>query len=258
MPKSRRLLFKDRFPDLCNPALVSLLNDPKCTLGPFITALQAGYSKSAYPRRVPHDELAQTIIDHCANLTSLKTPLPHSILPLLINISSSLTHLDIAYELDDFDDIVSIQAIELLELIGNFSALEILSLCCPPGLLRRSRQRHYCPSPIPVSTDSKIPPLILAHLRHLKMELEWDVFIPWFLIPNGVKFPALETLGITFSDWHAPMSTKILESFFDLSSSAVKRVSLTATWDSAIPGKISFTQTYHICIDDDLRAHAGL
>ncbi|KAL0067789.1 hypothetical protein AAF712_005229 [Marasmius tenuissimus] len=227
MPKSRRLLFQGRFVDLHrNPARISLLNSPECTIKPFITALTVGHipGEPTHPG-VTLDEFVWTVINQCTSLTSLQVrPSGKTILPFFLGLSSSLTHLRIIRYLRGSDDWASITAGRLLELIGNFDALEILSLTCPAGT------RRLTVDPISVPANSKQPLSGLTRLRRLEVDLEWNVFIPWFLIPGVSPFPDLETLELKFNQHYFSVRAPLLQPFFNLCSFAVKHLTISVRW----------------------------
>ncbi|KAJ8088385.1 hypothetical protein PM082_022458 [Marasmius tenuissimus] len=217
-PKSRRLLFENRFLG-CTDLLSRLNEDPKCTLASSITALRVGY-----PTTMPLDEFGRTIIDRFPSLTSLYVYSPQVVLPLLLNLSSSLTYLAISCRLPFSDDKASIFAGKLLKLIGNFNALEILSF------YRSTGARRLTVDPISPPDNSKPLLSALSRLRRFEADLEWNIFLPWFLIPSASPFRHLETLQLKLDVYYFSGRVPLFQLFCNLCSSAVKHLSISFGW----------------------------
>ncbi|KAK1223485.1 hypothetical protein PQX77_013643 [Marasmius sp. AFHP31] len=219
--------------------LSSLLNDPKCTLAPFVTAVNLNVPSYLRDPDIPPliDELAQSLIDKCTSLTSLRLLGPgDAILPSFMDLSSSLTHLELVDgDLPGWGRQSSIQAGDILSLIGEFNALESLSMYY--GVQGRV---PICDPVDPIYDPryTKLPPS-LPRLRRLQLDAIWNVLLPWFLLPNVLSFPSLETLSLTLACSPAPLSVGVmlLQSFMDLYSSSAKDLTLYLTWRT-IPGEI--------------------
>ncbi|KAL0067735.1 hypothetical protein AAF712_005175 [Marasmius tenuissimus] len=153
-----------------------------------------------------------------------------------MDLSSSLTHLELVDgDLPGWGRQSSIQAGDVLSLVGDFSALESLSMNY--GVQERV---PVCDpvDPIYDPRSTKLPSS-LPRLRRLQLDAIWNVLLPWFLLPDVLSFPGLETLSLTLACSPAPLSVGIplLQSFMDLYSSSVKDLTLYLTWQT-IPGEI--------------------
>ncbi|KAJ8088392.1 hypothetical protein PM082_022465 [Marasmius tenuissimus] len=229
MPKSRQMLFKDTFltlTDQNSSAFLNLLNDPKCTMAPYVVAVEPTASEHS-PSQV--NELTDTLIDKCTNLTSLKLNSEAALLPFM-SLSASLTYLDLSDYLWGWDPQSSIVAGRVLNLIANFTVLEVLSLYFDsPGKAISETEPVYDHEELATS-----PRQSLTRLRRLHLDLVWNVFIPWFLIPDpGVlTLPAVETLELNLACWPLRVALPLLQLFLDLYSSSVRDLILHVMWES--------------------------
>ncbi|KAJ8088462.1 hypothetical protein PM082_022535 [Marasmius tenuissimus] len=259
MPKARQLLFKDPLylAYYKAPRFSALLNDPKCTLAPFITAVNLRVPRyfldSSTPPKI--GELAESLIDKCSSLTSLIIFGPsEAILPSFTSLSSSLTHLELDEGLDGLDTQLSVQAGTILSLVGSFSVLEHLamyntartSISDPIEPIRNARTTNSSPS--------------LPRLRCLRLKVIWNVFLPWFILPV-LDFPGLETMELTLNSSPFPVVLPLLQSFMDLYSSSVKDLILYFRW-TTIPaidlGRFTALRSVSFRISGDTRGGDGL
>ena len=238
MPKSRQLLFKENKINLqpSNAAeFLSLLNDPKCTMAPFVTTLLLNFSRYLYNPASPSpiDELAQCLVDKCTGLTFLKFlgPGPPN-LSLLTGLSSSITHLELLDNLPGWGREVSAEAGAILDVVGNFTVLEVLTMYYDtPG-----RGMGDDPiSPIYNPHITKLPSS-LPRLRRLELDVIWNAFLPWFLLSGVLNFPGLETMELNLACYPFPVALPLLQSFLNLYSSSVRNLILRLMWWT-LPGE---------------------
>ncbi|KAL0067784.1 hypothetical protein AAF712_005224 [Marasmius tenuissimus] len=152
-----------------------------------------------------------------------------------MSLSASLTYLDLSDYLWGWDPQSSIVAGRVLNLIANFTVLEVLSLYFDsPGKAISETGPVYDHEELATS-----PRQSLTRLRRLHLDLVWNVFIPWFLIPDpGVlTLPAVETLELNLACWPLRVALPLLQSFLDLYSSSVRDLILHVMWES-LPGVI--------------------
>ncbi|KAL0576307.1 hypothetical protein V5O48_005683 [Marasmius crinis-equi] len=235
LPKSRQHLFNHHFLKLGannTEAFCDLVHDLKSTLKYHITAVELnGYS---FLQRGHQDvdslfRLSQAVIHECSNLKSLRLYNTEKAFPLLTrsNLTSNLTGLHLSDSFGGWGDRVSVQAGKLLDFVGNFTALESLSMWYDtPGI--------FCgPDPIqPIDTEGGTKKTTLRFLRALDLDLIWNAFIPWFLVPGVLNSPGVEKLEITISylpnsERHVPM----LQEYLDLFAASLKDLILSLDWD---------------------------
>ncbi|KAK1218142.1 hypothetical protein PQX77_019185 [Marasmius sp. AFHP31] len=178
MPKSRRLLFRDRFvkpSDKNSQAFLDILSDPKCTVTLFIEALELVFGRLG----------------------------PQS----------------------------SIEAGKLLDVIGNFSALEVLSLWIPPGvqLINDPVDPVYDHESLARKARRSLP-----RLRRLTLDVIWNVFIPWFILPEPsiLHLPIVEVMELDLGNFPLLVEEALLQSLLDLYSSTVKELVLHILWEN--------------------------
>ncbi|KAK1218146.1 hypothetical protein PQX77_019189, partial [Marasmius sp. AFHP31] len=160
-------------------------------MAPYITAVEQTLRDRSPSGRSQVNELADALIDKCANLTSLKLDSEAALLPYM-SLSSSLTYLEIYDYFWGWGTQSSIIAGRVLNMIANLTVLEILSLYFDsPGKSISETEPVYDHEALAAS-----PRRSLARLRRMHLDLVWNVFIPWFLIPDPgvVTLPVVETL----------------------------------------------------------------
>ncbi|KAK1233926.1 hypothetical protein PQX77_002877 [Marasmius sp. AFHP31] len=223
MPESRRLLFKNKVvkpSDEGSQDFLRLLSDPKCTATVFIAALKLNYWTN-YSSEF-HD-VADAFINRCTSLRSLTLcGRARTALSSLSSTSiSSLRFLEISDSFDDWGSQPSVELGKFLNMVGSFSALEVLSLFLHPGAT------HFSGPVVPVY--DREPPdqkgrRHLPRLRRLKLNVVWNAFIPWFLVPDpGIPhLPVVEEIELDLAIIPLPVQVALLQSFLDLYASTVK------------------------------------
>ncbi|KAJ8088463.1 hypothetical protein PM082_022536 [Marasmius tenuissimus] len=214
------------------------MSNPKCTLALFIAAVELvtlDYpycsSESPSPPSLQIHEIIRSIIRGCKSLKSLKLNGTHRTVFLpFTRLSSSLTHLELVDYLPDEGPQSSIMAGTVLDLIGNFKVLEVLKMhfdahdlwvmdpvepVCDLALVRRS------------SLESSLP-----CLRRLQLDLMWNVFLPWFLIPGILGVPDLKTLALNLAYLPLPPPVPLLQSFIDLYSPSLESLVVYVMWET--------------------------
>ncbi|KAL0067785.1 hypothetical protein AAF712_005225 [Marasmius tenuissimus] len=133
---------------------------------------------------------------------------------------SSLTFLEISDSFDDWGLQPSIEAGKFLNMIGNFNSLEVLSLWLHPGATQFD-------DPVEPVNDRELldrKGRQLPRLRRLKLDVIWNVFIPWFLTPDPgiLHLPVVEEIELSLAIVPLSVQGALLQSFLDLYSSTVQ------------------------------------
>ncbi|KAJ8088383.1 hypothetical protein PM082_022456 [Marasmius tenuissimus] len=206
-----------------------MLNDPKCTVTRFIAALELDFWTN---RSSQFHDAAEVFINRCNTLRSLRLfGRAETTLSSVssTSISSSLTILEISDSSHGRGPQSSIEAGKILDVIGNFSALEVLSLWIPPGvtLANDPVEPVYDRESLARKARRSLP-----RLRRLKLDVIWNVFIPWFLIPEPgiLHIPVVEVMELNLGHFPLLVQEALLQSLLDLYSSTLKELVLPIFW----------------------------
>ncbi|KAL0578927.1 hypothetical protein V5O48_003075 [Marasmius crinis-equi] len=209
-------------------AFLDLLHGPRCTVKLFLAALEIDLS-SYYEQDgcKTLDKLAQAIADECTSLRSLalhEATSPSVLLPFT-NLSLSLTTLCLDGSFWGWGPFVSVRAGKILDLVGNCSGLEVLSMAydTPGRAIEDAVSPEY---------QGEAKKLWLPRLRHLDLDVVWNAFIPWFLIPGAVSLPSLGKLELFLAVQPMRMETALLQSFLHLVSSTVVDLVICVMWET--------------------------
>ena len=236
LPRSRSLLFHAITLSARNAhALCALLASAHCTIAPFVQ------SCTIFPR-VPSDELEALL---CTVEQSILSRLqPSSITTICIppqwlhgsrsaSLASNVTSLSVVGLLwYDETTTFSDKCRQILEFVGAFTLLERLEI----GYETPGRVVPFSPPQNIVS----FPKISLPRLRRLQLgDIPYNVFLPWFLVPDAVDLPNLSYLSFYVGYADLNVEAELLQEFLDvICSPTVEELSFWLVWES-LPGKTS-------------------
>ncbi|KAL0579821.1 hypothetical protein V5O48_002172 [Marasmius crinis-equi] len=236
--KSRQLFFSRHTVKL-HASDTEDFSDLPCTFKFYITAIKLsgdGYTEIDVHQDVDVSllRLSQTVIDECTSLKSLKLYMcsAENALPLFstsLPLCSSLTTLHLWGSLQDRTELLeySLEAGKLLDLIGNFTVLENLSMNYDtPG--------KYIRDAVDPADGIGRKKTTLELLRNLDLDLPLTVFLPLFLIPGVLRFPSVEKLEIFFGYLRTgdQLALPLIQPYLELFSSSLQELILLLDWDN--------------------------
>ncbi|KAL0576306.1 hypothetical protein V5O48_005682 [Marasmius crinis-equi] len=244
LPKSRQLLFSRHTVELYASNTQAFCDLPH-TLKFYVAAIDLSGHSFTQPNGDQNGDglirLSQAVLDECTNLRSLTLYHAETVLSLFTRspITSTLTTLHLRGHVKGPIRRLSVEAGIILDLVGNCTVLEDLSM------YYRTPRRYISPGDTVEPVDSAAierKKTTLRFLRKLDFHLVWSVFMPWFLIPGILRFPSVERLEISLGYLRQGDQTSLLpllQPYLELFSPSLKELilRLDSGWDS-IPGKV--------------------
>ncbi|KAF9268535.1 hypothetical protein L218DRAFT_1073020 [Marasmius fiardii PR-910] len=209
----------------------SLLDSRYCTITPFIRSTVIFLRAPSFcDLEALWRAVAQAFTSHHLQISSMTLvciPTPLLQASQLVALTSTLTSLNLVGMLwYDEKESFSSKARRILDFIRSFPLLESLEI----GYETPGRIVPYTP----LSTPSDFPKLSLPRLRRLQLgDIPYNVFLPWFLVPDGIDFPNLSYLSFFMGYTTLNIEPPLLQEFLDkICSPTVETLSFWYLWES--------------------------